>query len=353
LPLTTASRRRNPSMQALMFRAPWRMDVADIEGPRAGPGQAVIEVMSSGICGSDVHGYTGTSGRRVPPLVMGHEVAGIVRELGEGVDGVRLGDRVVLDSIVSCGHCAPCVHQMPSICINRRSLGVHLAGGYAQRVVVPATEVFPIPDDLDWDHAAMVEPLSVGMHAVNRTPIESTGSLAIFGMGAIGLLTLLAARVRGAGLIIAVDRNPRRLGLARELGADLTVDAGAEHPVTAIRAATDGLGVDAVIDAVGITATVPQAVALVRPGGQVTLVGNSEPRLELDLQDLVGREVTVRGAYGSNDEFPGAIGILSSRRIVVDPLIERRAVLAEGPQVFTKLADGSLDAVKVILHPQG
>ena len=339
-------------MKALVFTAPRKIELRDVDEPRARAGEVVVTVEAAGICGSDVHGFSGASGRRVPPLVMGHEVAGTVLAVGEDVSSVRPSDRVAIDSIVSCGRCPACRAGRRNVCQNRRGVGIHLAGAYAERLVVPASVVVALPQGLAWDRAALIEPLAVALHAVDRTVLPRGGSLAVVGTGAIGLLIVLAARSRGVGPIIAIDRNERRLGLAHRLGAEATIHADSRDVAGEIRDAAHGQGVDAVIDAVGIEATARQAVELVRPGGQVTLVGNTGSRLELDIQDLVGREVTVRGSYGSNGEFAEAMEMLADGRIDVDPLIELTVPLAEGPSIFRRLADTSLDAVKVILHPQ-
>jgi L-iditol 2-dehydrogenase len=186
---------------------------------------------------------------------------------------------------------------------------------------------------------------------VNITPFELMDFVVIIGAGAIGLLTLLAARQRGAGSIIVTDRDPHRLGVARMLGADQAIDVGRTDPIAAIAAATGGRGADAVFEAVGIAATVAQSVAAARPGGQVTWIGNSAPDVELPMQQLVTRELTVRGAYGFVDEFEQAADALAAGWIDARRLIECVAPLEDGPDLFRQLAAGSLSAVKVVLTP--
>ena len=345
-----ASRNRG-SWRALVYERPWEIVLRDVPAVEPSAGEVRVEIHASGICGSDVHGYTGSTGRRTPPLVMGHEIAGVVGEVGEGVAHVTPGERVALHSILACGECERCAAGTSNTCLNRRLLGIHLPGGYAEAVAVPAAMIHRLPEDVSWEEAAMVEPLAVALHALRLTPVEAGGGLTIIGAGAIGLLVLLAARLGRARPLFVVDQNPRRLELATALGADGVVDAREQDAVEHIRAVTGGVGTGAVIDAVGVGATARQSVTIARSGGHVTWIGNLERRVEVDLQDLVGREICVRGAYGSNDEFGEAIEAIRMRTTDVRPLIERVAPLEDGPALMRGLATGELDAVKVILRP--
>jgi L-iditol 2-dehydrogenase len=334
-----------------VFRGPGEMPLEDRPDPAPGRGEAVVAIRASGICGSDVHGYSGATGRRRIGVVMGHEAAGDVIAVGPGLSSARVGDRVVLRSILACGRCDRCRHGKPNICEARQGMGMHIDGAYAERILVPEALLVPLPDTLSYEDGALVEPLAVAMHAVNITPFELMDFVVIVGAGAIGLLTLLAARQRGAGSIIVTDRDPHRLGVARMIGADQAIDVGKTDPIDAIAAATGGRGADAVFEAVGIAATVAQSVAAARPGGQVTWIGNSAPTVELPMQQLVTRELTVRGAYGFVDEFEQAADALAAGWIDARRLIESVAPLEDGPDLFRQLAEGSLSAVKVVLKP--
>jgi L-iditol 2-dehydrogenase len=321
--------------------------------PVAGPGQVVVAVRASGICGSDVHGFTGSTGRRRIGVVMGHEAAGEVIAAGNGVERLRVGDRVVLRSILPCGRCDRCLQGQPNLCLERQGLGMQLDGAYAERVVVPEAMADPIPDSLSFEDAALVEPLAVAMHAVELAPFGPADTVAIVGAGPIGLLTLLAVRRRGAGRILVTDRDPHRLGLARALGADKAIDVAAGDPVERVLAATDGRGADAVLEAVGIAPTVAQSIAIARPGGTVTWVGNSAPEVPVAMQQVVTRELTIRGAYGFVDEFARAIDALAAGWSDAHGLIERKAPLEDGEGLFRDLAAGTVPAVKVVLEPNG
>lgn len=340
-------------MKALVFTGAGEMPLQERPDPKPGNGEVVVAVRAAGICGSDVHGFLGATGRRRPGLVMGHEASGDVVATGPDVTSAKEGDRVALRSILPCGRCERCRRGQPNICRDRQGMGMHFDGAYAEQVLVPDSLLLPLPDTLSYEHGALIEPLAVAMHAVNRTPFELMDFVVVIGAGAIGLLTLLAARLRGAGSIVVTDVSSHRLEVARALGADLTIDVGSTDPVAAIAAATEGRGADAVFEAVGVGATVAQSLAVARAGGQVTWIGNSAPVVELPMQALVTGELTVRGAYGFVEEFEQAADALAAGWIDVRPLVERVAPLEEGPELFRRLGDGSLAAVKVVLTPNG
>lgn len=338
-------------MRSLVFVAPGEMALQERPDPRPRAGEVVVAVRAAGICGSDVHGYLGVTGRRQPGVVMGHEAAGDVIEVGAGVTSVQPGDRVAVRSILPCGVCDRCRHGQPNICTDRRGLGMQFDGAFADRIVVPEQMLLLLPDTLSYSDGALIEPLAVAMHAVNRTPFDLMDFVVVIGAGAIGLLTLLAARLRGAGSIVVTDRNEHRLAMARSLGADQAINVDISDPVTIVRNATGGRGADAVFEAVGISATVAQSLATARSGGHVTWIGNSLPTVELSMQELVTRELTLRGVYAFNEEFDQAAAAIAAGWIDVRKLVERTAPLDLGPDLFRQLGAAELDAVKVILVP--
>lgn len=342
--------RRSP-VRALMFEAPWQMPLREVEAPQPGPGEVLIRVRAAGVCGSDVHGFTGSTGRRRPGVIMGHEFCGTVEALGEGVSGHAVGERVVVQPIISDGTCPECRAGRPNLCLNRRGIGWSVNGGYAEFVSVPGQNALPLPAEVGWQEGALVEPLAVALHAANLTPLSVGDTVVVLGAGPVGLLTVLALKLRGAGRVIVSDLSPHRLDLARRMGADEVIHAGEVDPVETVRARTGGRGADAVLEVVGITATARQSVLMVRNGGNVTWVGNSAPTVEIPMQEVVTREITVRGAYAFVEEFLRAVELLRSERVDVTPLIELVAPLADGPVLVHDLARGTLDAVKVVLEP--
>ena len=338
-------------MKALVYGGPWTMTLEDVPDPQPSAGELLVDPVAVGICGSDVHGFIGKTGRRKPPMIMGHEFSGTVTGVGPGVSRFGIGDAVVVSPIQACGVCANCRAGLTNICTQRHVLGVDIAGAYADRLVIQESMAYPKPASLSWRRAAMSEPLAVALHAVEITPIRLMETVAIVGAGTIGLLTLLAARLKGAGRVIVTDMMPHRLELARQLGAHLAINVKEQDPVQAVKDLTGGLGADVTFEAVGFGPTVQQALALTRTGGHVTWIGNSAQMIELNMQEIVTRELTVRGAYGFNREFAAAIQAIATGRIDVDPLIERIAPLADGPQIIHDLAAGVLDLAKVILEP--
>src|SRR5262249_18413507 len=254
-------------MKALVYEGAWQMPLREIEQPAPGPEDVVVTVRAVGVCGSDVHGFTGSTGRRYPGIVMGHEFTGAVTALGERVTDHHVGERVVVHPLVTCGTCEMCRAGRPNVCLNRTMIGMHQHGAYAEAVSVPQRQLHRLPETLSWEHGALVEPLAVALHAVNATPLNLMEHVVGGGAGPIGLLVLLAARLKGAGNIIVTDRSPHRLALAQQLGADLVVNVAEQDVVAAVHAVTGGVGAHAAIEAVGITPTVQQALAVTRIGG--------------------------------------------------------------------------------------
>ena len=336
-------------MKALMYRGPWKMPVEELDEPTPTAGKVVVDVQAVGICGSDVHGFTGNSGRRTPGIVMGHEFAGTISELGPEVEGYAVGDGVVVMPLYSV---AAGVDPYPlNLSPHRRLTGMNEHGAYAQRVAVRAAQLFPKPAGLSWQRAALCEPMAVTLHAARITPINPMQKVAVIGAGPIGLLTMLAARLKGAGTVIVVDRSVHRLELAEELGADAVINVDGTDADAAIREMTGG-GVDVAFEAVGISSTARLSVEVTRNGGNITWIGNNAPMIEVDMQSIVTREMSVRGSYGFDEtDFAAAIEALSSGRLNVDPLVEEIAPLEDGPEIFRSLAAGENDLVKIILKP--
>lgn len=345
-------------MKALLLTQPKKLEVADLPQPTIGPKDLLVSVRACGICGSDIHGFDGSSGRRIPPLVMGHEAAGIVAAVGDQVTRFRAGDRVTFDSTVSCGECPSCRSGSINLCENRQVLGVSCQefrrqGAFAELVAVPQNIAYPIPDSLSFEHAAMIEAVSIAVHATNRTPRSLGGSVVVVGSGMIGLLCIQTLRLAGFAKIIAVDLEDEKLALARQLGATHTINARHVEPVEQILQWTSGRGADAAMEVVGANKPVQTCFDSVRRGGSVTLVGNLTPKVELPLQTVVTRELSVYGSCASNGEIPQCIELLASGVIRVDPLITARATLDEAVEWFDRLYAGEKGAMKVIVCPSG
>jgi len=341
-------------MRALVLSEYKHLDVRDVPEPAVGDADVLVRVRACGICGSDVHGYDGSSGRRIPPAVMGHEAAGVVERIGAAVERVSPGDRVTFDSTVSCGHCDYCRAGRSNLCDQRKVLGVSCgeyrqAGAFAEFVAVPEHIVYRLPDEVSFEHAAMVEPVSVAVHAVARAPMPARNAVVV-GAGTIGLLVIQALRAAGARRVIAVDVDEGKLALARKLGAETTLNPTGVDVPSEVRQLTEG-GADVALECVGATEPIKTAVACVRKGGSVVLVGNVSPGIQLPLQAVVTGELTLLGTCASNGEYPRAIELLRKGAIDVRPLITLVAPLAEGPAMFERLYAREPGLMKVILTP--
>ena len=343
-------------MKALLLSEYKNLAVAEVDDPAVGPGDLLVRVEACGICGSDVHGYDGSSGRRIPPLVMGHEAAGVVESVGPGVEDFAPGDRVTFDSTVSCGECYFCRRGQINLCDDRTVLGVSCGdyrrhGAFAQFVSVPARISYKLPDGLPFEHAAMIEAVSVAVHAANRTPVSLGDAAVVVGSGMIGLLAVQAVRLAGCSTVIAVDLDAGRLETAKELGADHALKADEVDVPAEVKKLTGGRGADVALEVVGATRTIATAVESVRKGGAVTLVGNLAPKVEIPLQSVVTRELTLLGTCASSGEYPACIDLLTRGAIRVGPLITAKAPLERGAEWFDRLYKGEKGAMKVILQP--
>lgn len=342
-------------MKALLLSQYRLLELAEVAVPEPGLAEILIRVAACGICGSDVHGYDGSSGRRIPPIVMGHEAAGTVAGFGAEVSGFSVGDRVTFDSTVYCGECAYCARGEINLCDRRQVLGVSCgdyrrAGAFAEFVSVPARIVHRLPDNLPFAEAAMLEAVAVALHAVSLVPVSSGSNALVVGAGTIGLLLQQALRVAGCSRVYVTDVDHARLQRSRELGATAAVPAGPDI-VDRILESTGGTGVDIAVEAVGNAETVNTAISSVRKGGTVVLVGNISPQVNMPLQKIVTRQIRLQGSCASAGEYPRAIGLMSSGAIRVGPLISAVAPLEEGPQWFERLHAREPNLMKVVLTP--
>ena len=346
-------------MKALLLSEYSKLDVTtEMPRPVPGPGELLISIAACGICGSDVHGYDGSSGRRIPPLVMGHEAAGTVAEVGTGVGQFAVGDRVTFDSTVYCGECDYCRAGDVNLCDNRQVVGVSCGdyrrhGAFAEYVVVPERIVYRLPDELSFTAAAMLEAVAVALHAVRVASLSGGETALVVGAGMIGLLTLQAARAGGCSRVFVADIDPSRLKLAREMGADEVIHASGADLIAEIMRLTGGKGVDVVLEAVGRNETIAASIDAVRKGGTVVLIGNITPEVKLPLQKVVSRQIRLQGTAASSGEYPQAIELMRTGAIRVGPLITAVAPLEDGPQWFERLHRGEPNLMKVVLTPSG
>ncbi len=370
-------------MKALVLTAPSEFNF-DLNFPEPTPaaGEVLVKVQACGICGSDIHGMDGRSGRRQMPIVMGHEAAGEIIGLGEGVNGWNLGDRVTFDSTEYCGECEECKGGFVNLCPNRRVLGVSPGeyrrhGCFAEKIALPTRILYRIPEALSYEKAAFAEPVSIALHAVNLAdgievgeafaptedqghcheggcdcePEAKGGTAVVVGAGLIGLLVIQALKARGWEKVIAVDLDNKRLELALKLGAAEVFNAKQEGLAMHIRKICGGDGADASFEVVGAAAPLDLAIRSVRKGGQVILIGNLQPNTPFPLQEVVTRQITIKGSCSCAGEYPEAIRRIQDGSIQVEPLLSAVAPLAEGAGWFKRLYDNKEGLLKVVLQP--
>jgi len=340
-------------MKALVNTAPYTMEYRDWPDPEVGPDDLLIRVKACAICGSDVKGYTGKTGRRQPPIIMGHEAAGIVEQVGGNVTAFAPGDRVCFDSTVYCLKCEYCLSGHYNMCKNREVVGVSEGtyrrhGAMAELMTVPHWIAVKLPDGLTYAQASLAETVSIGVHAANRTPIRLNDTVVVVGVGAVGLVSMQAIRLKGAGKVIVTDISQTKLDMALAQGADVAVRADDPDAMNKLRQATGPEGADAVIEAVGLPGTFSTALDITKMAGALTLIGNVSPTVEMNLQSVVSREITVYGVCASNGEYADCVELVASGRIQVDSYISEQAKLEDGQAVFDRLYKGVEDNVRTV-----
>jgi L-iditol 2-dehydrogenase len=343
-------------MKALVLKEYHQLSYEDVPRPEYGPDEVLVQVKACGICGSDVHGMDGSTGRRQPPIIMGHEAAGVIAEIGSHVKDWAVGDRVTFDSTIYPLDDWYARKGLYNLSDHRMVLGVSCDdyrrhGAFAEYVTVPQHVLHRIPDKVSFNQAALVEPVAVAAHAVGLTPISINDTAVVVGSGVVGLFVIQVLKTAGSGKIIAVDLAPDRLALARELGADLAFKADECEVPDAVRKVTAGRGADIAFEVVGITPAITCAVNSLRKGGALTLVGNLSPTVELPLQAVVTRQLRLQGSCAICGEYPAVLDMIERRAINVDALISATAPLSEGAAWFKRLYAKEKGLLKVILNP--
>jgi L-iditol 2-dehydrogenase len=336
-------------MKALVYHGPQQMLWEDFPDPEPGPGQVLVRVAAVGICGSDLRGYVTGSNHRVPPMVMGHEAAGEVVGLGANVSEKLLGLRVVMRPDLVCGSCEACRAGQVNQCSSRQLIGVHVQGAMAEYVTLPTANLLPIPPEISFKHATLIEPLAVGLHAANRAGNLGGRSVLIAGSGTIGLFTLVAARELGSRVIATSDVIPKRLQTAKALGADTVInptEQGWENQLAEIIGAES---VDIAFDAVGIPATLEQCLQTVKTGGVVIVIGGWRS-IELQMNQLVRKEIDLRGTFNyTTNEFELASQWLIDGLFDPELLVTHSTPMSEGADTFAYMAKNYAEGIKFVL----
>lgn len=342
-------------MKALVLEEYKKFAYKDVSDPVLIDDEVLVKIEAAGICGSDVHGMDGSTGRRIPPIIMGHEAAGIIVETGKNISGWKVGDRVTFDSTIyrlddwysRKGHY--------NLSDNRMVMGVSCAdyrrnGAFAEYVNIPGHILYRIPDNVSFEQAAMVEPIAVALHALNLSGVKIGDTVAVFGSGMIGLFLIQLLKMAGSN-VIAIDIVQEKLELAREAGALLTINTQIDDTPAKIKEQTQGRGADLAFEAVGISQTIKSAIESIRKGATLILVGNLTSIVEFPLQKVVTQEITIKGSCAINGEYSTVLDLLSKGKINVDKMISAVAPLSEGAFYFDRLYNNKEGLLKVLLKP--
>lgn len=344
-------------MEVLVYHGPWDLRVESRPDPAPGAGEVLIRVAATGICGSDVHGFTGENGRRSPGQVMGHETVGRVERLGPGVsspDTLRPGTPVTVNPVISCGHCAACLDGAEQSCEQRRVIGVDpsIVSAFATLLLAPETNVVRLPEDMPIEYGALVEPLAVGFHAVRRGACAGSDRVLVIGGGPIGQACVIGARRSGTATVAVSEPNPARRAAAASLGA-VPVDPGEGALGEQVRSALDGPA-SLVVDAAGTSASLASAFEASGFGARIVLVGMNAPRVELSAYAISTEERSLIGSFSySARDFRETADWVGTGPEVLDRLIDGRTDLAGAPEAFGRLGRGDTDAGKILVVPDG
>jgi len=338
-------------MRAAVWHGGKDIRIEDVPRPTIGLDDALIKVKAVGICGSELHAYEGLSKRRVPPLVMGHEFAGVVEEIGERSNGIRIGDRVVAEPAVPCGVCEQCSSGRTNVCRLRRHVGLDFPGAFADYVKMPSRACHLIPESVPFEAATLAEPLSVGAHSVRLASIGGRDAVLILGAGVIGLSCLIAAREK-AKTVLASDLFDSRLGFAKSFGADAVIDASRVDPVKEVQRLSSETGVNVAIEAVGLEKTVNQAISSVKEAGRVILVGLLDETARVGILQITVKEIQVSGSYGrTSKDFNDALALLERNLSKISRLVTHTFSLDGVSQAFETASKEKQRVIKVVLVP--
>lgn len=336
-------------MRAAVTIRPGEMRVVEVEEPRPEPGEAVLSVQAVGLCGSDVHFFTGHHPYASYPRVQGHEFCGIVESLPAGYAGpLSSGDLVAVEPLVTCGTCYPCRRGHANCCVRMQTYGIHRTGALAERIAVPATLLHPAPG-LDSELAALVEPCSIALQAVGRSSATTGDRVVVIGGGPIGMCVAIAAHDAGAEVML-VERLASRLEVASLLGLDATVDSTSEEVPSAVSSFTAGEGPAVVFEATGVPALVRLAVDLVAPSGTVVVIGLSEQEVAIPVIEFTRKELNVLGSRNNNGRFAEAVALVTRAQDQLRRLVSQRFPLDEAPEAITLLTERPGETMKVLVE---
>jgi len=343
-------------MKALVLEKYMQFAVKEVPAPELADDDVLIRVKAVGICGSDVHGMDGSSGRRLPPVIMGHEASGVVEKTGKAVKNWNQGDRVTFDSTIYKKDDWFTLHGLYQLSDDKKVVGVSTPdfkkdGAFAEFVSLPEHILYRLPDSISFTQAAFVEPAAVALHGIEITKPSMTDIVVVVGVGMVGSFVVQLLKIRGCRRVIAVDIDPFKVELAKKLGADAAFLPNDPELMKTVKILTEGRGADVSFEVVGEEESVQTCISVVRKGGQVTLIGNTSPTISFPVQAVVTREIRVQGSCAINGEYPAILDLIASGRLDVNTILSVEAPLDEGPMWFDRLYKKEKGLMKVMLKP--
>lgn len=340
-------------MKALRYLGPNKMVVQEQPKPEPKQGEVLLKVRACGICGSDVHGSLGLTGRRIAPMTMGHEFSAEVVELGGNVNSVKVGDGVIVQPINFCGECANCRQGLTNMCLNKKFFGVlTVDGAMAEYVAVPEKLLYKLPEGIPYSVGALTEPYAVAYGSVKKAGDLKDKNVFIVGAGTIGLCILQLVKLQNPKQIIVCDLSDARLKTAKELGAEQTINPKNEDYMESITKHTDGSMIDVSFEAVGVEPTANQSIKALKIGGTAVWVGMSQKEMQINMQDIVCSARRILGSFNyTHKEFGEVVDLIGSGQMESEKLITKIVSLEEAPEAFTALHERPDEFIKVIIDP--
>lgn len=337
-------------MKSLVWKEAKVMEVEEVNKPTLNENEVLVKVKAVGICGSEIEGYLGNNSLRIPPLIMGHEFSGEVAEVGSNVKNTTIGDRVVINPLLSCGKCSNCRRGLENLCDNRELIGVHRPGAFAEYVTVPEQAIWKIPKSIDYYSASLTEPLACSLRAVKRVIVKHPhANIIVFGAGAIGLLCSFVAQIMGSNNVIILDVQNDRLQTAKESGILHALHSNDPSLKEKIDAITKGRGIDAIIDAAGFISTRQLSFKLINNGGTIMNIGLGTNETPLPINIAIRQEISIEGSFSyTNQDFIEAMEMLISGKIRSKQWTEIRK-LEHGSIAFQDLVNNRVAKGKIIL----
>lgn len=334
-------------MKAIYIAEPGQIYLQEVPRPGRNPGEALIKVRSLGICGSDVSAYKGANPTMTYPRILGHEIAGEILEIDANENGIKVGDRVVLEPYFSCGHCYPCSLGFINNCETMNVLGVRMEGGMTEEISHPVKYLHKVPAQLGWDQAAMIEPLSISLHVVHRAAVKPGETVVITGAGAIGLLAAKVCLAYGATPIL-IDPVDARLQLATAQGVAHTINPVRQQAAEIIHSLTAGTMAAVVLECSGANAAIQDAAKYAANSGRIVFVGWPKAEVALPVPLFIRKELNIFGSRNSAREFPESIELIATGRVDVTSVITKTVSLAEIPAAIIELADHPDRYLKIV-----